>query len=109
MIKKIYFAVLTLGFLVLACSKLDDNLDKAYTPGKVTDGISLKSLSITYSDSGILNQTSVKNAIRAFVTGGGGLVAEEAGSYYSSKNNGTLVQIMTYFSGIITITKPDWQ
>ncbi len=157
--KKIYLAAFTLGLFLLACSKLDDNLDKGYHQGKVTDGVNLKSLSITttglkigiysgtgaesstilalfravasmgynpmaitsadiiagrltrsnfdvliippgedgktsgaghYSDSGVLNQTSVKNAIRAFVSGGGGLVAEEAGSNYASKNNGTL-------------------
>ena len=43
-----------------------------------------------YSDGAVLNQTSIKNGIRTFVTGGGGLVAEEAGSYFSSQNNGTL-------------------
>ena len=43
-----------------------------------------------YSDVTILNQTAVKNAIRLFLTNGGGVVCEEAGAFFSSKNTNTL-------------------
>ena len=43
-----------------------------------------------YSDSGVLNQTAIKSAIRAFLIAGGGVVGEEAGASFSALNNGTL-------------------
>ena len=43
-----------------------------------------------YSDGDALDQIATKEAIRAYLNSGGGLVAEEAGAYYASQNGGTL-------------------
>ena len=43
-----------------------------------------------YSATDGLDQIATKNAIRAYLNSGGGVVAEEAGAYYASQNGGTL-------------------
>ena len=42
-----------------------------------------------YSATDGLDQIATKNAMRAYLNAGGGIVAEEAGAYYSSQNGGT--------------------
>lgn len=42
-----------------------------------------------YSATDALDQIATKNAMRSYLNAGGGIVAEEAGSYFSSQNGGT--------------------
>ncbi len=42
-----------------------------------------------YSDGDALDQIATKDAMRAFLNSGGGIVAEEAAAYYASQNGGT--------------------
>ena len=42
-----------------------------------------------YSDVDVLDALATKAAMRAYLSGGGGIVAEEAGAYYASQNGGT--------------------
>ena len=42
-----------------------------------------------YSDGDALDQIATKDAMRAYLNSGGGIVAEEAGAYFCSQNGGT--------------------
>ena len=53
-----------------------------------------------YSDIDGLDQIATKDAIRAYLNSGGGVVAEEAGAFFASQNGGTL----DIYSGNYTTT-----
>ncbi len=69
-----------------------------------------------YADGDALDQIATKNAMRAYLTAGGGLVAEEAGAFFSAQNGGTFDVYLGNYTNVtnnigkrtFTITDPSF-
>jgi len=91
----LYRAIAAMGHLPMAITKADivaGRLARAtfdvlvIPPGE--DG--KKCCAGKYADIDGLDQIATKNAIKAFLNSGGGVVTEEAGSFFAAQNGGTL-------------------
>jgi len=91
----LFRAVASMGHLPLAITK-DDILNGRLTASNFNVLIippgeeGKKCCSGKYSDIDGLDKVETKAAIRSYLNNGGGIVAEEAGSFYAAQNGGTL-------------------